>query len=89
MSGCEPPIKPSTAMQRIDEWLARTEHLVPHRHTWAVYDKAFGFIGPCRCGVRGFLLSRCPCGAKRFLGGYHDARCNQIVERLNRSWRVR
>jgi hypothetical protein len=76
MSGCEPPIKPSTAMQRIDEWLARTEHLV--QHDWAVYAKELGF-----------LKSRCHCGAKRFLGGYPDARCNQIVERLNRSWRVR
>jgi hypothetical protein len=50
----------------------------PHRHTWAVYAKELGF-----------LKNRCPCGAKRFLGGYPDARCNQIVERLNRSWRVR
>lgn len=36
----------------------------------------------------GYLMSACPCGAKRFLGGYPDERRNRIAERLNRSWRV-
>jgi hypothetical protein len=52
-------------------------HYQGHVHTYAAYAVQLGF-----------LKSRCPCGAKRFLGGYGDRR-DAIVERLNRSWRVR
>jgi hypothetical protein len=49
-----------------------------HQHSWGAYAVEMGF-----------LKNRCRCGAKRFLAGYPDPRCNAIVERLNRSWRVR
>ncbi len=45
------------------------------------------------CGL-GFLGSTCKCGARTFLGGFrgyvaNPERYERIVERLNRSWRVR
>jgi hypothetical protein len=49
-----------------------------HQHSWGAYAVELGF-----------LKNRCRCGAKRFLAGYPDPRMNAIVERLNRSWRVR
>ena len=49
-----------------------------HQHFWYASFLGLGFKG-----------STCPCGARRFLAGYKEERCNRIVERLNCSWRVR
>ena len=50
-----------------------------HQHFWYASFAHFHFLGS--------VCSECK--ERRFLGGYRDERCNRIVERLNRSWRVR